>query len=116
MAKRKAEATHRAEHYTYTVRWSEEDSAFVGRVAEFPSLAAHGHTLEAALAEIKFVVSEVLKDLTTSGEEIPEPFGKRKFSGKFVVRVPESVHRKLAIRATEEGVSLNQLVNSKLER
>jgi predicted HicB family RNase H-like nuclease len=115
MAKRKA-TTHRAEHYTYVVRWSEEDGAFIGRVAEFPSLAAHGRTLEAALAEIKFVVSEVLKDLTASREQIPEPFGKRRFSGKFVVRVPASVHRELAIRASEEGVSLNQLVNSKLER
>lgn len=116
MAKRKAAAAHRADHYTYTVRWNEEDGAFIGRVAEFPSLAAHGRTLEAALAEIKTVVSEVLKDLTASREHIPEPFGKRRFSGKFVVRVPESVHRELAIRAMEEGVSLNQLVNSKLER
>ena len=71
MAKRKV--AHQADHYTYTVRSSEEDGIFIGRVAEFPSLAAHGHTLEAALAEIKFVVSEVLKDLAESGEEIPEP-------------------------------------------
>ena len=116
MARKKAVLAQGAEHYTYTVRWSEEDSVFIGRVAELPSLAAHGQTLEAALREIKFVVSDVLADLAGSGEPVPEPFSKRKFSGKFVVRVPEFVHRELAIRAAGEGVSLNQLVNSKLER
>jgi predicted HicB family RNase H-like nuclease len=116
MAKRKAADSVGAEHYTYTVRWSEEDGAYVGRVAEFPSLAAHGRTLEAALREIKFVVADVLADLTESGEQIPEPFGKRRFSGKFIVRVPEALHRELAISAEREGVSLNQLINSKLER
>ena len=79
-------------------------------------MAAHGRTLEAALREIKFVVADVLADLTESGEQVPEPFGKRKFSGKFIVRVPESVHRELAIRAGIEGVSLNQWVSSKLEK
>ena len=116
MARRKAAAAHGAELYNYSVRWSEEDGVFVGRVAEFPSLAAHGPTLEAALREIKFVVSDVLAELGESGEPIPEPFSKRKFSGRFVVRVPEALHRELAIRASGEGVSLNQLVNSKLEK
>jgi predicted HicB family RNase H-like nuclease len=114
MAQKKAELT--ADDYQYRVGWSEEDGVYVGRVAEFQLLAAHGPTLEAALREIKKVVRTVLDDLAESGEGIPEPFGKRKFSGKFIVRVPESRHRELAIRAAEEGVSLNQLVNSKLEK
>jgi predicted HicB family RNase H-like nuclease len=116
VARRKVAPPHGAELYNYSVRWSEEDGVFVGRVAEFPSLAAHGPTLEAALREIKFVVSDVIADLAESGEPIPEPFSKRRFSGKFVVRVPEALHRELAIRASGEGVSLNQLVNSKLEK
>ena len=43
----------RAEQYLYSVGWSEKDEAFVARVAEFPSLAAHGETLEEAMREIK---------------------------------------------------------------
>jgi predicted HicB family RNase H-like nuclease len=38
----------------------------------------------------------------------------RKFSGKFMVRVPPEVHRHLAIEAAEEKVSLNRLVSAKL--
>ena len=43
-ARNKAERRSRpaAEHYLYTVGWSEDDEAYVARVAEFPSLAAHG--------------------------------------------------------------------------
>ena len=35
-------------------------------------------------------------------------------SGKFVVRLPKSLHAALEAEATEEGVSLNQLVVAKL--
>jgi predicted RNase H-like HicB family nuclease len=61
---------------------------FVARVAEFPSLAAHGETQESAMLEIKNVVEFVLKDLEESNEPIPEPFGKRSFSGRLVLRMP----------------------------
>ncbi len=105
----------KTEQYLYSVGWSETDEVFVARVAEFPSLAAHGDTQEEALREIKDVVSFVLKDLQESKEPIPEPFGKRSFSGRLVLRMPEYMHRQLAIEAMREGISLNQLLNLKLE-
>ena len=41
--------------------------------------------------------------------EIPEPETEEKYSGKFLVRVPKSLHKELAMRAKKEAVSLNQL-------
>ncbi len=105
----------KVEQYLYSVGWSEEDEAFVARAAEFPSLAAHGDTLENALREIKTVVEFVLQDLEETGEFVPEPFGKRSFSGRLVLRMPEYLHRKLALESMQQGVSLNQLLNLKLE-
>ncbi len=105
----------KVEQYLYSVGWSEEDEAFVARAAEFPSLAAHGDSLEDALREIKTVVGFVLRDLEETGEFVPKPFGKRSFSGRLVLRMPEYLHRKLALDAMQEGVSLNQLLNLKLE-
>jgi predicted HicB family RNase H-like nuclease len=87
---------------------------FIGKVAEFPSLGAHGDTPEAALREIMFVVSEVVKDLARGGDEIPEPFSKRTYSGKLNLRMPPQMHRELAMEAAREHVSLNQLINLKL--
>lgn len=109
------ESLPKIEQYLYSVGWSEEDEAFIARVAEFPSLAAHGETQEEALSEIKNVVDFVIKDLIESKELIPEPFGKRSFSGKLVLRMPEYMHRQLVIEATQQGISLNKLLNLKLE-
>lgn len=100
--------------YLYSVVWSEEDEVFIGRVLEFPSLAAHGSTQAKALSEIRSVVEHAFEDLRDSGEEVPEPLNKRPYSGKLNVRLPRYLHRQLAIEAAEEGVSLNQLISTKL--
>jgi predicted RNase H-like HicB family nuclease len=111
----KKESMPKAEQYLYSVGWSEADQIFGARVAEFPLLAAHGDTQEEALREIKEVVGFVLNDLRESGEAIPEPFGKRSYSGRLVLRMPEYMHRQLALEAMRQGISLNQLLNLKLE-
>lgn len=102
------------DRYTYRVTWSEEDQEHVGLCAEFPSLSWLEETPEKALAGIRHLVHECIADLQTENEEIPEPMATRKYSGKFMVRVPPETHRLLAIQAAESGVSLNRLVSSKL--
>jgi predicted HicB family RNase H-like nuclease len=103
-----------AEDYLYSVVWSPEDEAFIGRVLEFPSLAAHGETQEKALREIRAVVGYALEDLDDNREPAPEPLSKRPFSGTLNLRMPKHLHRQLAIEAAQEGVSLNQWINTKL--
>lgn len=107
-------AKYSADQYSYSVSWSAEDGAFIGRIAEFPSLAAHGDTPEAALKEIMMVVRIVLDDLDKSGEPTPEPFSLRRYSGRLNLRMPEHFHRQLAIEAAKQGISINQLINLKL--
>jgi len=62
------------------------------------------------------LVAGVVADMEASGDPIPEPITERRFSGKFNVRVPESLHRELALSAAQEGVSLNRLVSDRLAR
>lgn len=50
------------------------------------------------------------------GESIPLPSMPEEYSGRFNVRIPKSLHRRLAEAADREGVSLNQLVLSLLSR
>ena len=45
---------------------------------------------------------------------INEPNMKPRFSGRFVVRVPKTLHRLLAEESEREGISLNQFVNNSL--
>jgi len=52
--------------------WSEQERAFIARVAEFPSLEARGDSRGSSLRALKSVVDAVLKDLAESGKEIPK--------------------------------------------
>ncbi len=104
------------DRYTYRVTWSEEDQEYVGLCAEFPSLSWLASSPDEALGGIRQVVADVVADLEANGEPVPEPLAVKRYSGKFVVRVPPDQHRRLAIEAAETGVSLNRLVSSKLGR
>ncbi len=106
--------TIRNDHYTYRVTWSEDDQEYVGLCAEFPSLSWLASSPEAVLRGIRGVVADVVVDMKKSHEPIPDPLASRKFSGKFMVRVPPEVHRELVVEAAEAGVSLNRLATVKL--
>ena len=102
--------------YAYRVMWSEEDREFVGLCAEFPSLSWLDETPEAALSGIRGVVADCVADMAGNGESAPEPIATRRYSGKFMARVPPDTHRRLALQAAEAGVSLNRVVAAKLAR
>ncbi len=103
-----------SDKYTYRVLWSDEDEAFIGLCAEFPGLSWLAATSEKALKGIRTVVKEAVADMKKNKEAIPLPLTTRKYSGKFMVRVPPEVHRHLAIEAAESGVSLNRIASAKL--
>ena len=102
------------DRYTYRVTWSEEDQEHVGLCAEFPSLSWLADSQETALKGIRNIVAEVIEDMKDNNENVPEPIAVKNYSGKFMVRVPPEIHRALALKAAEAGVSLNRLASSKL--
>ena len=104
------------DRYTYRVTWSAEDNEHVGLWAEFPSLSWLAPAPEAALKGIRKVVADVVADIETSGEALPEPIATKQYSGKFMVRVPPDLHRRLVLEAAEAGVSLNRIASAKLSQ
>lgn len=105
---------HDVKKYTYRIEWSEEDQAHLARCLEFPSLVTHGKTPEKALKEIELVVAESVKWIEEENGVVPEPLGAKHYKGNISLRVPPDVHRHLAILSAEQGVSINQLVLSRL--
>ncbi|WP_261279972.1 type II toxin-antitoxin system HicB family antitoxin [Serratia liquefaciens] len=73
-------------------------------------------TRTAALEGIEKLVSEVINDLLAQGETPPQALAERVFSGKLVLRMTPEQHRRLAINAIEEGVSLNRYLCARLAR
>jgi predicted HicB family RNase H-like nuclease len=104
------------DHYTYRVTWSEDDQEYVALCAEFPSLSWLATNPEDGLRDIRQLVADVIADMEANGEAVPEPIATRRCTGKFMVRIPPEVHRRLVIEAAEEGVSLNRVVSAKLSR
>jgi predicted HicB family RNase H-like nuclease len=104
------------DRYTYRVIWSDEVQEYIGLCTEFPSLSWLAATPEEALTGIRQVAAEVVSDMGVNGEAIPEPISTRRYSRKFMARIPPDVHRKSAIEAAEAGVSLNRLVSAKLSQ
>ena len=102
------------EHYTYKVTWSPEDEEYIGLCHEFPSLSYLDKKQIKALEGIKRTVLSVVEDIKENGETLPIPLSEKSYSGKFQVRVTPEQHRILAMRAIEQGVSLNRYINFKL--
>lgn len=60
-------------------------------------------------AQKEWIVNMLERDLP-----IPEPMSPTDYSGKFIVRLPKSLHKLLAEQSALEGVSLNQYVTTAL--
>ncbi|WCN81988.1 type II toxin-antitoxin system HicB family antitoxin [Micromonospora sp. LH3U1] len=101
-------------HYTYRVTWSVDDQEFVATCVEFPSLSWLAPAQVEALQGLQSLLQDAIADMEEQGEAVPQPFAERSYSGKFNLRVGESLHRELAIEAAEDGMSLNQYVLRKL--
>lgn len=88
-----------------------------GYLIEFPDLPgcmSDGDTPEEAIENGRDAVACWISAAKASGRKIPKPGELEQQSGKWVQRVPKSIHLRLVEKAKEEGVSLNTLVVSML--
>ena len=100
--------------YTVILR-PDEDGDVVARVEELPGCSAHGKSQREALESLEEAKELWITDCLESGDPIPEPLAEEALpSGKWLQRVPRTVHRKLIDLAKRERVSLNQFVTSVL--
>ncbi len=99
--------------YTIELR-NTPDEGWFARVRELPGCMSQGETADDAVANIQEAMHLWLEVSLEQGDAIPEPRTEEEYSGKFVVRVPRSLHRDLAEMASQEGVSLNQFINTAL--
>jgi len=104
-------------HYPLNVFWSEEDGGFIAEAPDLPGCSAFGETEADAAAEARHAIVAWLEAAKAAGRPIPEasvvePVGG--YSGKFVLRIPRSLHARLARQAKAEGVSLNQYIAHRL--
>ena len=75
-----------------------------------------GETIEEAVVNGRDAFETCISALVDMGKSVPKPsyspVVQQKASGKFIQRVPKTVHAKLSQQAKAEGVSVNTLVLS----
>lgn len=104
--------------YNYIVQpiTDESGSYFYARVLELDGCQSTGETFEEAFENLKEAMKGWIETKLENGFDVPLPVGYDDFSGKFVVRIPKSLHYRLSVEAEQEGVSLNQYALYKLSR
>lgn len=102
--------------YNYIIQQITDESGtyFYAKVLELDGCQTTGETFEEAYENIKEAMKGWVETKLEAGFEIPLPVGHESFSGKFIIRIPKSLHYRLTIEAEREGVSLNQYALYKL--
>lgn len=103
--------------YPLSIFWSVEDKGFIAEAPDLPGCSAWGATEADAAREAQEAIAAWLQAARAAGKRVPpagvvEPVSH--YSGKFLVRVPRSLHARLAREADQQGVSLNQWAATKL--
>lgn len=92
------------------------EEGFLIQVPDLPGCMTDGDTIEEAVAILPEAMTAWLESVLLHGETVPEPTPEPEYSGKLLVRMPKTLHRRLIERAEVEGVSASQLAVALLAR
>jgi len=104
--------------YSKVVTFLDDESGqyYVSEVLELSGCSSTGDTEAEALESLKEAMEGYLQAKIDHSDPIPEPVTTEGFNGKFLLRLPKTLHRKLSYESQKEGVSLNQYALYKLSQ
>ncbi len=94
----------------YSIVIIPEEKGYFAKIPELPGCMTEGDSYEDVINAIREAQELWIETALEMGRKIPLPYEMEEYSGKFLVRIPKYIHRKLVQRAKREGISLNQLV------
>lgn len=98
--------------YQIVVRWSDEDECYLAEAPALQGCMTHGSSPSGAIKSCMEAMALWLGDAIKHGDPIPTP--ARVLSGKMTLRMPISLHQRIAEAAQRDGVSINQWVVTKI--
>lgn len=87
-----------------------EKGGYTAKIAEFPGCVTEADTAAKALKRLEDVAESWIEAVLDMGQVVPEPMAEQGYSGKLMLRLSRSLHRRAAEMAHAEGVSLNQFI------
>jgi predicted HicB family RNase H-like nuclease len=101
--------------YLKIVEWSEEDKCYIGVIPGWIGRCCHGSDEMKVYSDLCDILDEWIDVYKKERRKLPRPTNK-KYSGKFVLRTGSDLHKALALKALDEGDSLNNFVIKKLKK
>jgi predicted HicB family RNase H-like nuclease len=99
------------EGYHAKIEFNQEDQIFVGHVLGInDSINFHGQSVQELTIEFQNSVKNYVDYCVQIGKE-PE----REFKGSFNVRIKPEQHKKVALYAANEGITINQFVSRAID-
>lgn len=89
-----------------------EDGTYFAQILEFPGCYAEGKTANEAIQNLESSAASWIEAAQAQGQDIPEPFANYGYSGKINLRIPRSIHKRAALFAQKDDISLNQFFTS----
>ena len=97
--------------YHAKIEYDQEDKIFVGHVIGInDSVNFHGRSVDELNVEFENAISNYLDYCKQAGKE-PE----KEFKGSFNIRIKPEQHRKIALYAADEGITINQFVSRAID-
>jgi len=87
-----------------------EEGGYLAEVLELPGCITEGDTPEEAYRNLEDAMAGWIAASLDTKRPIPEPVGDKEYSGHFPLRMSTELHRAAALRAMQEGISLNQWI------
>jgi len=100
-------------NFIATVKYSDEDEAFIGRIEGIDSVVSfEGQSVEELKSAFKEAVESYLDFCKRKGITNIQ----KSYTGAFNVRISSDLHRRAAIMAKIQGSTLNAFVGKAIER
>jgi antitoxin HicB len=95
-------------NYPVKIDFDEQDRLYIAEFLDLPGCSATGETVDEAYQRAQRAKQEWLRVSSEQGLPIPKPSRAEEYSGRFLLRLPPSLHAMLAERAKLQASSLNQ--------
>jgi antitoxin HicB len=91
-----------------------DEAGWTATIDVLPGCRGRGATPKEALDRVASAMGAFLDSAKQEGRDVPDPKSQQSYSGRLLLRMPQTLHAELARAAERERVSLNQFITDAL--
>jgi antitoxin HicB len=96
------------------VRGDDGEAGWTATIEALPDCRGRGATPDEALERVAAAMEAFVDSAKQEGRDVPDPKPQQSYSGRLLLRMPQTLHAELARAAERERISLNQFITDAL--